>query len=308
MLLHDGETKGVFSGAAICFPLLSIQIPEILEGEFMFRILFFVFTVSCMTVLAEEKNLIPDPELKNPSKWYLTKGYRILPESGRERNHALYIERADKNQYSLGGISIPLETLDKNSEYEFGGQVRSEPFGNGTPAQGSLVVQFFKQKKYLTEVWVHSPPAVNDWVGLSGTFTIPADADRVVFLPLLRRYTTGKVWFSNLYVRQKKLAFFASILLPHQPQALTEGKHRFVLGCHVLSLPSQYKGERLFAMVELKKDGCVVQKEILPIRNERDCRKSKLSGAIKSFVPSPVCGMSFHEKRNGSRFPGCIWL
>ena len=45
-----------------------------------------------------------------------------------------------------------------------------------------------------------------------------------------------------------------------------------------------------------------------PIRNEWDCRKSKLSGAIKSFVPSPVCGMSFHEKQNGSRFPGCIWL
>lgn len=236
----------------------------------MYRILFFVFSVCCTTVLAaQEKNLIPDPELKNPSKWYLTREYRILPESGRERNHALYIERADKNQYSLGGISIPLETLDKKSEYEFGGQVRSEPFGNGSPAQGSLVVQFFKQKKYLTEVWVHSPAAVNDWVGLSRTFTIPADADRVVFLPLLRRYTTGKVWFSNLYVRQKKLAFFASILLPHQPQALTEGNHRFVLGCHVLSLPSRYKGEQLSAMVELKKDGCVVQKEILPIWNER---------------------------------------
>ena len=25
-------------------------------------------------------------------------------------------------------------------------------------------------------------------------------------------------------------------------------------------------------------------------------------------VNLPVCGMSFHEKRNGSRLPGCIWL
>ena len=45
-----------------------------------------------------------------------------------------------------------------------------------------------------------------------------------------------------------------------------------------------------------------------PMRNVRDWRKSRLSGAIKSFVPSPVCGMSFHEKRNASRLPGCIWL
>ena len=44
------------------------------------------------------------------------------------------------------------------------------------------------------------------------------------------------------------------------------------------------------------------------MRNVRDWRKSRLSGAIKSFVPSPVCGMSFHEKRNASRLPGCIWL
>ena len=42
----------------------------------------------------------------------------------------------------------------------------------------------------------------------------------------------------------------------------------------------------------------------IPTRNERLCRKSKLSGTIKSFVPMPVWAMSAHLKRNGSRLPG----
>lgn len=234
----------------------------------MRRVLFLILNVLCIGVLAGENNLIPDPDLKNPSKWFFSKGYKILTNAGRERNNALYIERSDRNQYGMGGIIIPLEALNRDGEYEFGGQIRTEPFGNGV-AQGSLIVQFFKRGKWLSEVWVHSPKSVNDWVLVSGSFTVPSEADRVTFLPIIPRHATGKVWFSNLYVRQKKLAFLASILLPHQPQALTEGDHRFVLGCHALSLPSRYDRNKLFTQIELKKEDRIVQKEILPIRKER---------------------------------------
>ena len=44
-----------------------------------------------------------------------------------------------------------------------------------------------------------------------------------------------------------------------------------------------------------------------PMRNRRLCRKSKLVGAIKSFVPSPVFGIISHVKRKGSVPPGWSW-
>ena len=43
---------------------------------------------------------------------------------------------------------------------------------------------------------------------------------------------------------------------------------------------------------------------MVPTRNRRLNRKSKLSGAIKSFVESPVLGIMSHEKENGSFPPG----
>ena len=44
-----------------------------------------------------------------------------------------------------------------------------------------------------------------------------------------------------------------------------------------------------------------------PIRKRRLIRKSKLDGAIKSFVESPVAGIWLHVKEKGSVPPGWSW-
>ena len=44
-----------------------------------------------------------------------------------------------------------------------------------------------------------------------------------------------------------------------------------------------------------------------PMRKRRPIRKSKLSGAIKSFVESPVAGIWPHVKEKGSVPPGWSW-
>ncbi len=225
--------------------------------------------LAVISMSAAEVNLIPDPDFKNRGKWNLKPEHKIVANSGREGNNAIVAERSDPTAYSIAGITVPMETLDRNAEYEFGVQIKTQPLAEGKAARASVVVQFFKQGKYISETWKHVAPNSNDWTLTASTFNIPPETDRVFFAVLIPRGAVGKAWFSNPYIRPKSLTFVSALLLPHQPQALLEGNHDFTLGCYTLSLPAEYKNAALAVKVNCRKDGVPFKELTLPLAKER---------------------------------------
>lgn len=59
-----------------------------------------------------------------------------------------------------------------------------------------------------------------------------------------------------------------------------------------------------FRVTEAERDLILEKMKLVPTRNRRLKRKSKLSGAIKSLVESPVLGIISHENRKGEPLPG----
>lgn len=130
-------------------------------------------------------------------------GYALEANSGRNGTAAVVYERKNPADYAL--LPFPLSGLKPGTIYEAEVWVRGENLKPGKDRNsGGICIDSSKGGKYLTGVYpTFGLPGEASWKKLTMQFSPHPEADSSAVVLYLRKGYTGRIYFSDLAVREK---------------------------------------------------------------------------------------------------------
>ena len=214
-----------------------------------------LFLLPLFGLFAESTNLLPDPTLTDARRWPSQKGYRLAPGEGRSGANALIYERKNPNDYPLPGIGVKLAP----GSYEFGGWVYCER-GETGEVGAAICMEMSENGKYAGGSFRAQRKGPADWRLIHAILIVPENRKlHIQFVPYMQKGYTGRVKFSDMYIRRANPVIYASVLEPRMPHALLPGKNRLLLGITVMNTPRK---DSVLHLVLSGKNGITAEKSV----------------------------------------------
>lgn len=189
------------------------QTPKVLLGTL---VIFCAFFSLALGVKAQNTNILHNPSFENASQhWFLPSEIATLGNQVRTGAHSLEFHNTDPAVYKYAVQKFPAYPGDL---LNFGAWVKGEGVQSALADKGaSLFVEV--TDKNGRWIWGSYPAGFSgdfDWKEVKGQYKVPDNAASFTIGLYMRRGTTGKAWFDDVYVNvQRAKPFEATLLYPN---------------------------------------------------------------------------------------------
>lgn len=238
------------------------------------------------SLLTAGENLCPDPTMKS---WQLPAEFVWKQWEGLNGQAAILVERTNPNT-PVSILRIPVKNLKPGTRYEFGVWIKTENVQTGQGILGGQICTEFRNcnehvegAKYLVGV-----KGTTAWKMYSDMVITPASGFTHMNLLFMlgqnlrdKNSCTGKVWYSNPFVRELAPEWFVDQICPAMKYSLRPGQQELIFSSFPVGV-EELNGFTVKAEI-FSGDKCEFTKNV-PVKDHR-------------FVISPVLGKGDYTVR-----------